>query len=103
MVYQPDTVYEIFNRAMFGKDVATGKLPTSGRFNNYSSSGPLSSLQIKNELPPPPPVLCYLYDAAGGCNEDQFEALANGTAEMKDFVIVKPVAVGFDPVVAGGQ
>ena len=79
---------------MFNKDVATGKLPTSGPFNNYTTQGPSSSLHIKNKLPPVPPPACYLYNVLGSCTLDQYEALVNGTAEIVDFSIVKPAGGG---------
>jgi hypothetical protein len=49
--YQPETVYRIFQRSMFGQDVATGK-DVAG--NLYSSKGPASSLWIKSKLPKSP-------------------------------------------------
>jgi hypothetical protein len=55
-VYQPETVYNIFMRTMFEKDVATGKKGTK----NYSSKGPASSLGIRNVLPSPAPTTCVV-------------------------------------------
>ena len=49
--YQPETVYRIFQRSMFGQDVATGK-DVVGKL--YSSKGPASSFGIKNKLPKSP-------------------------------------------------
>lgn len=49
--YQPETVYRIFQRSMFGQDVATGK-DVAGKL--YSSKGPASSFGIKNKLPKSP-------------------------------------------------
>lgn len=48
--YQPETVYRIFERAMFDRDVATGRKSSVG----YQSTGPTSSFDIKNVLPPAP-------------------------------------------------
>ena len=45
--YQPETVYRIFQRSMFGQDVATG-MDVVGFL--YSSKGPSSSFGIKNKL-----------------------------------------------------
>jgi hypothetical protein len=93
--YQPETVYRIFNRAIFNTDVATGKVPTSGSFNNYTSVGPLSSFGIKNVLPPSAPVDCNLWAVAPTCTMDQLYALGNGTAEINEGgKIVKPVGGG---------
>jgi hypothetical protein len=93
--YQPETVYRIFNRAIFNTDVATGKVPTSGSFNNYTSVGPLSSFGVKNVLPPSLPVDCNLWAVAPTCTMDQLYALGNGTAEINEGgKIVKPAGGG---------
>ncbi|KAG9249116.1 carboxypeptidase S1 [Calycina marina] len=49
----PETVYRIFNRAMFDRDIPTG-LHT----NSYRLQGPQSSFGIKSMLPPLQPVEC---------------------------------------------
>ena len=98
--YQPETVFQIFNRAMLNKDVATGKIPTAGSSNDYSTHGPSSSDQIKNNLPPSPPANCYLYDIGNTCTVDQLTAILKGTAEIVDFRVVKP-AGGGGPISAG--
>jgi len=121
-VYQPETSFRIFNRVMLNRDVATGKLPTSGLNSNYTSHGPSSSFQIKvssiythvarwpchanilqNKLPRPPlpTVECYLYNVAPSCTEDQYAALLNGTADIVDFTVVKPV--GGDGALGGSS
>lgn len=46
--FQPQTTYEIFNRALFDKDIATGQVSTVGTC--YSSIGPSSSWHIKDTL-----------------------------------------------------
>lgn len=92
--YQPETAFEIFDRAMSSRDVATGKVRTDGPFNSYTSHGPKSSFSIKNKLPPPPKTSCYLYDIPTTCEINQYLALLNGTAEIVDFTIVKPEATG---------
>lgn len=89
--FQPETVYRAFERAMFDKDVATGKISTSGASNDYSTSGPLSCYNVTLELPSPPPVECYTWLATGTCTGKQQKALAAGTAEIKDYRVIKPV------------
>ena len=86
---QPETTYQIFTRATFNLDVATGKVritPGSG----YSSTGPSSSFGIKNILPPPPAPECSIWDVVGGCSTDQTEVLMNRTAVIEDFIVVQP-------------
>ncbi|KAL8790147.1 MAG: hypothetical protein Q9195_006527 [Heterodermia aff. obscurata] len=48
--YQPETVYRIFMRSMFDRDIATGTQSREG----HTSSGPLRSDGIRNVLPPAP-------------------------------------------------
>ncbi|KAH8728155.1 Alpha/Beta hydrolase protein [Phaeosphaeriaceae sp. PMI808] len=85
--FQPETVSKIFDRVMFDKDVATGSLTTNGN-SSYSSTGPASSFGIKNELPPSPKSECYAWDATNTCTLAERLALANGTAVVKDFILV---------------
>lgn len=93
--YQPETVNQVFNRVLFNADVATGKIPTSGAFNNYTTSGPSSSFSIKNKLSSSPPVDCNLWVVPGTCTMDQLYALGNGTAEINEGgKIVKPAGGG---------
>lgn len=92
--YQPETIYQIFNRAIFNTDIATGTVSTSGTANNYSTSGPSSSESIKEKLPSPPPPSCYLWGMVATCTSDQLAAVEAGTAEIVDFTVVKPAGGG---------
>ncbi|KAK7418753.1 hypothetical protein QQX98_003771 [Neonectria punicea] len=87
--YQPETVYRIFKRAIFGRDVATGRVEI-GAGGNYSSNGPLSSFSVKNKLPESPEPTCFLSQASWACSDEQLEALADGTAVVRDNVVVSP-------------
>ena len=86
---QPETTYQIFTRATFNLDVATGKVRTTPG-SGYSSTGPSSSFGIKNILPPPPAPECSIWDVVGSCSTDQTEALMNRTAVIEDFIVVQP-------------
>ncbi|KAI0192839.1 alpha/beta-hydrolase [Astrocystis sublimbata] len=88
--HQPETTYRIFERSMFGRDVATGKVKAS---RCYRSKGPTSSWNITRELPPPAENICYLHVAAATCTEEQIKALADGTALIEDFVVVSPKGI----------
>ncbi|KAK0942215.1 hypothetical protein LTR29_006296 [Friedmanniomyces endolithicus] len=87
---QPETNFQIFNRALFNKDIASGRLPTSGRFNNYSTTGPSSSFSIKDVLPRVPDPICYVYTVGSACTVDQYVALEKGNATVVDFVMTDP-------------
>ncbi|KAF2827958.1 alpha/beta-hydrolase [Ophiobolus disseminans] len=85
--YQPETVSEIFERVMFDKDVATGKIDVKGNAS-YSSVGLESSFGIKNVLPESPKNECYVWDAVVTCTDDERKALADGSAVVEDFILV---------------
>lgn len=89
--YQPRTAFEIFTRSMLNLDIATGNKTTIGDFNNYSSVGPNDSWHIKNELPGPAVVECNIWAAQASCTPAQLAALQNGTAIVKDFIVISPM------------
>lgn len=93
--YQPETAYNIFARTMANKDVATGGVALSGSAN-YSTTGPASSFNIKNKLPPPQEAMCYLWDILETCTRDKKALLADGTAIVKDFIVIGATANGTD-------
>jgi hypothetical protein len=80
----------IFNRAMFGLDVATGKTELA-ETPDYHSKGKPNIRDVRNKLPDPIENICYVLQPLGTCNDDQMEALADGTAETENWVVVKPV------------
>jgi hypothetical protein len=112
--YQPETHFQLFNRVMFRKDIATGqqsagytqnqnqKRYSGQRFrsdyhrrwespsSHYQTKGPLSSFHIKNVLPVLPPRTCNLWAAPITCNNEQLGAIANGTAVTQNFLITSP-------------
>jgi carboxypeptidase C (cathepsin A) len=71
--YQPETSFRIFDRAISGRDVPTGrKRLGSGRHAaKWATKGPLSAYGWREELPASPPVECELYDIATTCAENQ--------------------------------
>jgi hypothetical protein len=89
--YQPETVYRIFKRTIYGRDVATGEVVIANN-DSYSTSGPENSLAITNELPAGEPSICYLYALGSSCTPDELAALENGTAVVEDYVVRLPVA-----------
>lgn len=83
--YQPQTAYEIFHRALFNRDLATGKVSTEG--GGYSTEGPSSTWNITNERPPQPEPACYILSLST-CTDEQIERVSNGTAVIKDYWVV---------------
>ena len=84
--YQPETSYRIFTRAMFDRDIATGLLPLS---DTLATVGPSDVRHIKNEIieERPAPV-CYIINPGETCEKEDFETVMNGTAIIKDWIVV---------------
>ncbi|KAE9380409.1 putative carboxypeptidase S1 [Stipitochalara longipes BDJ] len=85
--YQPETAFQIFNRAMKHTDIPTGSAPLSP-WGDYSTYGPDSSFSTKNQMPVDPEKICYVYAALTTCSIAEMEALGAGTAVVKDWVVV---------------
>ncbi|KAK2605724.1 hypothetical protein N8I77_008541 [Diaporthe amygdali] len=95
--YQPESAYRIFNRALFNRDIATGEIDTAAD-PTYGTEGPSDTFAIRNELPPQYEDFCYILDPST-CTSEQVAALRNGSAVIKDYIVVEPpyaetVAVG---------
>ena len=96
--YQPETALQIFNRAIFGMDIATGNISTSAaNGSDYSTSGPESSFGIKNDVPDSPKGICYIFSLYSTCTEDQQAAVLNGSATIKDYILIDNYTVGIVP------
>ena len=73
--YQTETVYRVFMRSLFGKDIATGMVDVGAGFQ---SQGPKSAWS-KSELPEDEPKKCI---AAGQFQKTSvWEGVENGTVD----------------------
>ncbi|KAI0156451.1 carboxypeptidase S1 [Xylariaceae sp. FL1272] len=77
--YQPETAYQMFNRALFNKDIATGTVDVAAN-QDYATNGTEDTWAIKNVNPKDPVHYCYLYSIEDTCTEEQLESIQNGTA-----------------------
>ena len=85
--YQPETAYAIFMRAMFNRDIATGKVLL---FDEYSTTGPSTTWHIRNERLPSPRSKCYVLDPAT-CTEEQWNMVKNNTAKVREYFVIGSV------------
>lgn len=90
--YQPETMSEIFERVMFGRDIATGDVDL-GEDSDYSTEGPLSVAEVLNELPEPEVSVCYVLWAPFSCTWEQQVALADGLAVVENWIVVEPPGI----------
>ncbi|GIK00387.1 hypothetical protein Aspvir_004410 [Aspergillus viridinutans] len=86
--YQPQTAYEIFHRALFNRDIATGKVSLLENAT-YASEGPSSTWEIKNKVPESPEPTCYIQSLRSTCTDEQIQSVVNGTALIKDWIVVE--------------
>ena len=85
--YQPETAYQVFHRAMFNRDVATGRISTVDDLE-YTTKGVDYIWDVRNEIPNPPKPLCCILNLNNTCTVDQIESVADGSAVVKNFVVV---------------
>lgn len=99
--YQPATAYEIFTRALFNKDIATG-LEATGEGSNYSSSGPADTLEFRSEqLAEQPLQFCYTLDPSSTCTEEQIGALLNGSSTVCRYIVKDKNSTALFPELMG--
>lgn len=82
--YQPDAAHEIFRRATFNLDIATGLVPVS---DELSTDGPRDIWHIKNTPPSLPAPRCYILKPLT-CPPDVWEKVGNGTVLVNDWFVV---------------
>ncbi|KAL8992110.1 MAG: hypothetical protein Q9188_007656, partial [Gyalolechia gomerana] len=87
--YQPETAYRIFNRAIFGQDIATGNSNITATENaDYSTQGPSDSLGTRQEPPDHPyPHQCYVLALSSTCTDEQIESVVNGSAVVRNYIL----------------
>ena len=85
--YQPEAAFQIFQRAIFGLDIATGKINTEST-PNYSSTGSATTFQVKNVAPPSPAPTCYILDPVSTCNNETYSSVLAGTALIHNYIVI---------------
>lgn len=74
-------------RAMSNKDVATGIVSTADN-ETYSSTGPPSIRQVRDDAPESPAPTCYVWALRSSRAKDQKAAVLNGTALVRDWILI---------------
>lgn len=87
--YQPGTLSRVFERAMSGRDVATGTVDL-GENPYYTTGGPISIADVVEDVPPYDKNVCFVRQAPITCTGEQLEALVDGMADVLDWVVVSP-------------
>lgn len=84
--YQPETAYQIFTRALFNRDIATGQIDTAAN-GSYASVGIADAFEVSNEPEDQPLQICYALDASATCTAAQIASIANGSAVLSSWVL----------------
>ncbi|ROW02796.1 hypothetical protein VSDG_01803 [Cytospora chrysosperma] len=93
--YQPEASLRIFERALSGRDIATGLVDLratggwaeGGGADVFSTEGPGDAWWKRSEVMPVPERRCYSL-MTSTCSKEDLEALRNGTAIVKDYFVV---------------
>lgn len=85
--YQPETLSKLFDRVMFGRDIATGEITLS---DDFATEGPKTVYDVLNDVPDPVENICFVPLASTTCTQEQQLALLNGTAVLDDWIVVEP-------------
>lgn len=90
--YQPEISYQVFQRAMFGMDIATGDTATASATSDngtmYSTTGEQSTFDVKNDVPPMPQPSCYVLSLASTCTQEQADAVLSGNGTVANFFLM---------------
>lgn len=88
--YQPVAAYDIFMRATFNRDIATGLLPIS---DELTTSGPKDTWHIKNIPPERPEPRCYILKPET-CPPNVWAEVEAGLALVKDWFVIEGESEG---------
>lgn len=83
--YTPEAAYEIFMRATFGRDVATGTVPVN---DDLTNEGEAVDRWVGNEKPDAVEPRCYVL-APGTCTPEVWKKVQEGKVLVKDFFVVE--------------
>lgn len=85
--YQPETAYRIFQRAIFGNDIATGTLSASNNAS-YSTVGSSTTFEVKNRDLGSPSPQCYVLALATTCTDEQMRNVIAGIGLVHDYILI---------------
>lgn len=89
--YQPETSLEIFNRVMFGRDVATGEVESC---DDYATTGAPEAWTKSVFQEQTLKARCYVWDIFETCTDDEKAIFERGEALTRDFLLVGTVVNG---------
>lgn len=100
---QPETAFRVISRAMNSLDIATGTRHVYAENGSvYASQGLKDTYGIKNEVLLTKILqVCYVLDVNATCTDEQIEMIANGTAVVKEWMVVDKNSTARFPQIVG--
>lgn len=84
--------YRIFMRAITHRDIATGQVDlneyATTHKDQYSTTGTSDTWWKKNDVLPQTKHECYVLDQASRCTDEEVEWIKDGSAIIKDWIVV---------------
>ena len=101
--YQPETAFQIFTRALFNLDIATGTESTAGTLDTdtYMSSGRADPDVQFDTFTKDLLTFCYTWDLSS-CTEEYVHAVLDGSAEICEYLVVDANTTQLFPEVIAG-
>ncbi|KAI5919445.1 carboxypeptidase C [Camillea tinctor] len=99
--YAPHAAYDIFVRATFGLDVATGKIKIAEQQEGYATSGPPDAWGVRHAPPEMPKPRCYVLKPES-CTDEIWETVVSGEAVVRDWYVVEDDEEGKESEVKPG-
>merc|ERR1712137_613517 len=101
--YQPETAFQIFTRALFNLDIATGTESTAGTLDTdtYMSSGRADPDVQFDTFTKDLLTFCYTWDLSS-CTEEYVDAVLDGSAEICEYLVVDANTTQLFPEVIAG-
>ena len=84
--YQPETAYEIFRRALFNLDIATGKKDTA-KNASFATTGLPDTWSVRDVPHVSRDHVCYSL-APTSCTDEQLQSIIDGSALISDYILL---------------
>ncbi|KAL6241242.1 hypothetical protein RBB50_011921 [Rhinocladiella similis] len=85
--YQPETAYEIFRRALFNLDIATGKEDTA-KNESFATTGLADTWSVKDTPHETSEHVCYTLASSASCTDEQLQSIIDGSALISKYILV---------------
>lgn len=83
----------IFERTILSSDIETGEKSRAGEAGSrYLTNGYKDGKSIKNQYERATETQCSLWNLHVSCSQTQIESLANGTARVRNMVVIDSLA-----------